>query len=376
MKIAQIVASLEPRNGGPSISVPSLAGGLAALGHEVQLLTTGPAATAAPKQPNLSLEIFPRGWPDAFCPSAPLRDRIAQTPVDLIHSHGLWLRPLHYAHRTARRRRVPHVISPRGMMSGWAWRHHAWRKRLVRTFVHPGALEGTTGWHATSAEEADDIRSLGFKQPVCVAPNGTTAPSRNAIAASIAYWRETCPEVTRRPTAVFYSRFHRKKRVLELIDLWLAHAPADWLLLMVGLADDYTAAQLETYVMRASGAGRILVYEGDNRPPPYAVGSLFVLPSWSENFGLAIAEAMSHGLPALVTDTTPWSALNTNNGGWCVPWENFAPTLVAALAEGTEALAARGAQAREFVLAEYSWENSARILSDFYQGLSVKPAKK
>lgn len=292
-----------------------------------------------------------------------------QLEADLFHSHGLWLRPLHYATRAARDRHTPHIISPRGMMSGWAWRHRSWRKQLLRALVHPGAFESATGWHATSTEEAEDIRARGFRQPVCVAPNGVAPPTAEELAMAQAYWEKTCPEVTRRPTAVFYSRFHRKKRVLELIDLWLEHSPVDWLLLMVGLDDDYTSTQLRAYVMRSSGNDRVKVYGGHGRPSPYAVGSLFVLPSRSENFGMVIAEAMAHGLPALVTDTTPWSAINIRGAGWCVPWERFAPALVDAIAEGTSALAARGAIAREYVLAEFSWENSARILTEFYKEL-------
>ncbi len=378
MKIAQIVPSLEARYGGPSVSVPALSAGLAALGHAVNLLATAPtpAPVAPPSREGVQAEIFPCSWPPAVCFSSALRDRLRQLDAEIFHSHGLWLRPLYYADQAARRRRAPHVISPRGMMSGWAWRHRAWRKKLVRHFIHPGAFEHAAGWHATSAEEADDIRALGFKQPVCVAPNGTSAPTDQALADAGAYWRDTCPDVTRRPTAVFYSRFHRKKRVLELIDLWLERAPADWLLLMVGLPDDYTSSQLETYIMRSSGAGRIHVFEGDDRLPPYAVGSIFLLPSQSENFGLAIADAMAHGLPVLVTDTTPWTAVDTNGAGWCVSWENFPAALLSALAEGPAALAARGALARSYVLKNFSWEQSARTLADFYRELRGAPASK
>ncbi len=58
------------------------------------------------------------------------------------------------------------------MMSGWAWRHRRWRKYLAEHLIHPGAFARAAGWHATSPEEANDIRALGFQQPVCVAPNG------------------------------------------------------------------------------------------------------------------------------------------------------------------------------------------------------------
>lgn len=375
MHLAQIVASLETRHGGPSQSVPNLAQGLADLGHRVDLLATGSETCAAVTTGQLTTEVFPRERPSFLSPSAGLQARLRQCAADVIHHHGLWLRPLHYARQEARRRRVPLVISPRGMMSVWAWQHRSWRKFLARTFVHPGAFRHASGWHATSAEEADDIRRLGFRQPICVAPNGTVAPDSAAVEQARRHWLEAAPETRQRPTALFYSRFHRKKRVLELIDLWLAHAPKEWLLLMIGLADEYTAPQLENYVLRASGGDRVQVFAGEDRPAPYAVASLFLLPSLSENFGLVIAEAMAHGLPVLVTDATPWTGVNRIGAGWCVPFDRYPETLTNALKEGAASLSARGSTAKHYVLQEYSWQKAAETLAGFYAELKPAPTR-
>ena len=368
MKVTHIVPSLEARHGGPSKAVPPLAAALAQLGHEVELLSTGPVAETR-KQGNLSVHIFPRGSPASLCPSPGLRAHLRAQDSDCLHSHGLWLRTLHYAHQRARALGVPLVIAPRGMMSRWSWRHHRWKKRLAENFVHPGAFAAASGWHATSSTEADDIRAQGFHQPICVAPNGVAPSDPAEVARAEAHWREACPAAFTRPTALFYSRFHRKKRVLELIDLWLAHAPRDWLLLMVGIPQEYSVNVLSRYIHQQSGTGRVAVFDGSNRPMPYPAASLFLLPSHSENFGLAVAEAMAHGLPVVVTDRMPWAALNQHQIGWCVPWEQYAPTLRSVLEESPESRRARGLAARDWVLAEFSWEKSAQLLVEFYAGL-------
>jgi glycosyltransferase involved in cell wall biosynthesis len=235
--------------------------------------------------------------------------------------------------------------------------------------IHPRAFQDAAGWHATSDEEASDIRALGFKQPVCVAPNGITVPSAEMREQALQYWTKLCPEAATRPTAVFYSRFHRKKRLLELIDLWLVQAPADWLLLIVGIPQEYTVEHLSDYVLRQSGIGRVQVFDGIGRPAPYAVASLFVLPTHSENFGLAIAEAMAAGVPVLVTDGAPWQRINAENVGWCVPWPEYGAVLRRALAEGPERLRQRGRAARSWVEREYSWDPPARLLMEFYDRL-------
>jgi glycosyltransferase involved in cell wall biosynthesis len=94
-----------------------------------------------------------------------------------------------------------------------------------------------------------------------------------------------------------------------------------------------------------------------------------VLPSHSENFGLVVAEALAAGVPALVTDTTPWSGLATNDCGWCVPWEKFGDTLAAALAMKPDSLQAMGRRAIGWVGREYSWTKAAALLHEFYRHL-------
>lgn len=369
MRICHIVPSLEERHGGPSKSARALANAEASLGEQVELLATREAgqAVASGTGDAADIRMFPRVAPRWLSRSPELRRHLQGAACDVVHNHALWLLPLHYAHQAARRHAVPLVISPRGMLSGWAYQHRRWRKRIAEMLVHPGALAGASGWHATSPEERDDIRSLGFKQPICVSPNGVPLPEAAELLAARAAWHEICPAAKSRPVAVFYSRFHRKKRLRELIDLWLAAPRGDWLLLVAGVAEDYTAAELAAAYAGASD--RVAIFDGASRPPPYAIASLFVLPSHSENFGLVIAEALAAGVPALVTDTTPWSGLSANGCGWCVRWEDYSQTLATALAIPSGELAAMGQRGRDWAAREFSWTRAASLLVEFYRHL-------
>jgi glycosyltransferase involved in cell wall biosynthesis len=84
---------------------------------------------------------------------------------------------------------------------------------------------------------------------------------------------------------------------------------------------------------------------------------------------MVVAEALARGVPALVTDATPWAELNGNGGGWCVPWSDYPATLAAALAEGPARLRERGSAARDWVLREFAWDRPARALAEFYEKL-------
>ena len=371
MNLAQVVPSLEQRHGGPSKSVRALANALAGRGENVELLATLAAGQTinADGVDVAKVRNFPRVTPQWLSRSPELRHALTSRRYDCIHHHSLWLLTLRYAHAAARDSGVPLVISPRGMMSGWAYHHHRWRKRLAEIMLHPGAFAGAAGWHATSPEEADDIRRLGFSQPICVSPNGVVLPTTDELSRARGIWQELCPAVNGRPVALFYSRLHRKKRVRELIDLWLAAPRGDWLLLIVGVEEEYTAAELGALVRARGAQDKISVFDGAVRPPPYAVASLFVLPSHSENFGLVIAEALAAGVPAVVTDATPWSGLEREHCGWCEPWENFAASLAAALSLPAAELQARGQRGRVWVGREFSWENAAILLQEFYTRL-------
>jgi len=371
MRICHIVPSLEERHGGPSKSVRALANNLARSGDTVELLATeeAPGSFTPDASDKAVIRAFPRVTPRWLSRSPALEQYLLTTPFDCVHYHSLWLLPLRYATEAARRHDVPLVIAPRGMMSGWAWQHRRWRKRLTEMLVHPGAFARAAGWHATSPEEAADIRALGFTQPVCVSPNGVAIPDEATLAAARTAWLKLCPAARSRPVALFYSRLHRKKRVRELIELWLSAPRGDWLLLIAGLPEDYTAAGLRAEVAARGAAEKIAVFDSAGHPPPYAIASLFVLPSHSENFGLVIAEALAAGVPALVTDTTPWSGMVAADCGWCVPWGKFGETLAAALATRPAELQAKGRRGAEWVSRDFSWDKAAGLLREFYRHL-------
>ena len=187
MKITQIVPSLQEQHGGPSKSVLALSTALAQTENRIELCATDPGPGDDRTEGRLKVRVFHRDWPDRICRSTALAAALRATDADVIHHHSIWLRTLHYAHRAAITKGATFVVSPRGMMNTWAWRHRSWRKRLARAFIHPGALAAVDGWHATSPEEAEEIRSLGFKQPVCVAPNGVNEPAFGEFATAAAH---------------------------------------------------------------------------------------------------------------------------------------------------------------------------------------------
>ena len=370
MRICHVVPSLEERHGGPSKSVRALANAQAAKADVTVLSTQEAGHPAADTTVDAARYIVaPRVEPKQLCRSPELRQQLLGQPNQVIHHHSLWLLTLHYAHEAARQSGVPLVISPRGMLSDWAYRHHYWRKKLAGWLVHPGAFSSAAGWHATSQEEADDVRRMGFSQPVCIAPNGVSMPDQFQLAAARSVWLQAHPRLKDRRIAVFYSRLHRKKRVRELVDLWTSRSRDGWVLLLAGLPEEYSIAELASRVAGSRTADSIVIADSTGMPPPYAVGELFLLPSHSENFGLVIVEALAAGLPALVTNTTPWRGLERENAGRCVPWSEYGPMLDHLLKSSPAELSALGARGRAWASRDFVWEHTAGLLIEFYRNL-------
>ncbi len=372
LRVCHTITSIESRFGGPARSVPSLAVAQQSLGVEVGVFTLGYDATgtnAAGVKP-APIEVFDRGWPMLTGRGSGLRRALNATAVDAVHHHGLWHRTLHYAHRKARRDRVPLIVSPRGMLMPWALAHHGGRKRLAAALFHPGALASASGWHATSEAEAEAIRAAGYPQPICIAPNGVTLPSLEDLARAHGHWERSVPATEGRRVALFYSRFHRKKRVLELIDLWMQIGPPDWALILVGIPEEYSVAELEQRIRERGAAAQISVRDGTHAPAPYAMAELFLLPTHSENFGMVVAEALAHGVPALVTDQMPWSDLAERGAGWSEPWgAPFRSRLEECLRLPPDQLRAMGQRGAHWMNESFSWSAAARKLIDFYHSL-------
>ncbi|MDP2136737.1 MAG: glycosyltransferase, partial [Candidatus Didemnitutus sp.] len=156
---------------------------MAQTGVDTTLLSThsSGAGVEPPSGDVARQQSFPRVRPQWLCRSPQLQHHLRTEPYECIHSHALWLLTLRYAKEAAGVAAAPLVISPRGMMSGWAYRHRRWRKRLAELFVHPGAFQAAAGWHATSEDEAADIRQLGFTQPICISPNGVELPDATTL---------------------------------------------------------------------------------------------------------------------------------------------------------------------------------------------------
>jgi len=364
MRVALVVPDLMAKSGGPARNVPALAEALGAGGIDVEVHTIGPTPVA--REARVTYRAAQAQRPRRLGRSAELMANLRASSADVIHAHCLWMLPLGYAARAARERGVPLIISPRGMFAPWSLRRSRLRKALAARVVHPGAFRTAAGWHATSPQEARDIRALGYRQPVFVIPNGVETERGTDSARS--YYRDRSPRIDGRRVLLFYSRFHAKKRVLELMAAFgeIAKRRREWYLLVVGIPEQYSVARLQAEAERLGISDRCGVLDGLQAPKPYAVAELLALPTHDENFGQVVAEALGAGLPVITTTGTPWQELNERGAGRCVDLADFPGELDALMGRSSEELRRAGERGREWARATLDWRTIGLQMAEAY----------
>lgn len=380
-EVLHVVASINRRTGGPAVSVPGLAAGLRRCGVAAEIAALDlPGTGAVVRAPSVPLHLVRPGRVACALRGFSLDFHrrltvLAQRPWALVHNHGLWMGPNMEARRLARRIGVALVISPRGMLEPWSLQHHAARKRLAWHLFEHANLRAAHAFHATSDQEADSIRAVGLRQPIAVIPNGVAIP-RSITAGEREQFTRQFPALHDRRVLLFLSRLHPKKGLDELLRVWQRLGPEHpgWCLVIAGEAAPGSEGIYERQA-RDLGLGDSVLFaghlEGACKRAALARAHLFVLPSHSENFGMAIAEALAAGCPAIATRATPWQALEHESAGWWIDSGTSAleTALRHALALPREDLAARGVRGRAYVRRELSWLSVAERMAAFYEAL-------
>lgn len=285
--------------------------------------------------------------------------------LQIIHDHGMWLPCNHASAVAAHRLALPYVISPRGMLEPWAMNFKAWKKKIAWRLWVGRDLQKATAFCATAQQEAENLRHLGFRQPIAVIPNGVEMgqlPSNPE------------PPSKRLRQALFLSRVHPVKGVCELVDAWAKVRPPDWELVIAGPDESGHAREVRSRITKhgLDVSVRLLgSIDGQAKWQLYQQSDLFVLPTFSENFGIVVAEALAMGTPVITTKGAPWEGLVDNNCGWWI--DTGVEPLVKALRNATtisdETRSAMGERGRIFVGQSFAWDTIALKMEMFYRWL-------
>ena len=355
MKVIQTINSIYNQSAGPSHSVPGLCKALQENGVDVQLLASG--LFPAGRKFDFPVFCHPRNrFPvERLCFSRAFKRHmrtVAET-ADIVHNNGLWLMPNIYSYSQIRHDRVKYVISPRGSLSKAALSISPVKKRIMGFCGQWAALRGADMFHVTSRKEYEEVRTLGYRQPIALIPIGMDIPPAHA-ASRLRYKTPGMKMIA------FFGRVHPSKAADHLILAWseIATQFPDWEVVIAG-PDCGAVASLnslieERHVPRVRLIGELVanqkydfLFEAD----------LYSLPSLTENFGITIAEALACGVPAIASKGAPWRILEETGCGWWheIGADDLRRCLLCALSLPEAGLKAMGAKGRSLIEREFAW---------------------
>jgi glycosyltransferase involved in cell wall biosynthesis len=371
------------RYGGPIFATHGLCKALVARGHEVQVFTTnvdGPGNSPVP----IGLPVNLEGVQVRYfsCPVlrrlywAPALGRALENEIskfDAVHLHSIFLWPTWAAARAARKAGAPYVLSPRGMLVRDLIRRRSWLAKLAWIqIVEKSNIRQAAAIHLTSNLEAAELQRFGWGLPwLSVIPNGVEEPASSTgdIATDI---EEIAAE---QPLVLFLGRLSWKKGLDRLLRAFAGTRQGK--LAIVGVDDEGLAPRL---VKLAGGLGigdrvRVLPRSviGSEKERLFAAARVFVLTSYSENFGNTVLEAMRRGVPVIVTPEVGAADIVREYGGGLVVAGDPIPlgAAICRLTADAELAQSMGETGQRHAMANYSWTNIAARMEDLYERLRI-----
>ena len=383
-----ITTSLSRSSGGPFQSVSGLSRAVAGLDRGRVMVIGGYADQSLWTEDQSQWSATPlvavpyRGLRTAFrlreCLQTGIHDAHKTGVTPLIHLHGMWDAASLSLALLPQSRAIPLVVSPRGMLEPWALQQKRLKKAAAMHLWQRSLLTRASLLHATSHLECEGLRALGFRGPVAIVPNGIDVPP------DIDSLRDAKPAHTPigsspQRRCVFLSRLHPKKGLPMLLAAWKRIRPQRWTLEIAGSGDPRHEAEVRDIIRRLQLHEVSLVGDlrGVHKWRFLANADLFVLPTFSENFGIAIAEAMAAGIPVITTRGTPWQVLRDEQIGWWIDADEnaLATALREATSEPVATLHDRGRRARRYALKTFAWQSIGQQMLACYEWvLGIGPA--
>lgn len=363
MRIAQVLSSISRCGAGVMDAVRHSCLGLhpfAGVDTKVFSLIDSYSALDTSLWQPIQPDLFPVAWPQSFGYSPGLKRALGNGGIDLIHSHGLWMHPGLAAHGVSKRQGIPHVVSPHGMLDPLSIKRKWLRKRFFWHTLEKARVKSAAVLHATSLLEAEHFRALRLRNPIAVIPLGVELKEFASARDS----KET-------KAVLFLSRIHPQKGLLNLVQAWAALMPQGWKAIIAGPNQFGHEEEVRAAVRKAGLAEQFEfpgpVY-GEAKWSLLRSADLFVLPTFSECFGIAIAEALACGVPVITTKGAPWADLEERKCGWWIDIgvEPLAAALREAMALSDEERLAMGMRGRQLIDVKYAWPGIAKLMLAVY----------
>jgi glycosyltransferase involved in cell wall biosynthesis len=317
MKILHVVGTYIPgwRAGGPIKSVSTLCSKLAERGHDVTVFTTNLDGTNVLDVPTDKTVLidgvkvnYYKGRIPSYAFSVPLAKALKKNvdKFDLIHIHSIFYWPTLIASYYGKKHGVPYIITPRGMLDPACWNGTRLKKMLYGFLIEKFNFSGSGLLHFTSEREMKNSYLFGLNLPFRVVPNGIRPEDFFRMPEAQTFF-EKYPDLKGKTIILFLARLNRIKGIDILSKAYgkLARERDDVHLVIAGPDQEGYGEKVKSW-FKAEGVFKRVTFTGmlnsNEKLHAFAASDVFVLPSYSENFGMAVVEAMAAGVPVVISN--------------------------------------------------------------------------
>jgi len=313
MKVLQVIPSISLVHGGPSRAIRLIESVLQARGVDVLTATSnddGPrlrlqVQLAKPVTDGTSTRIYFRKRLEFYTVLSGMTTWLWRNVrrFDVVHVHALFSFASTVAAAIALARGVPYIIRPLGTLSSYGIStRRPWLKRISLPLIERPLLLRAAAVHCTSEAEAVEVRALAPEAKVTTISLAVPGETPQTASSATAFF----PELPGRTAVLYLSRIDRKKNLESLLSAWSTLVSRHRSALLVIAGDgpaDYVAELKAKCVKYGIGEStRWLGHvDGEAKRALFTQSDIFVLPSYSENFGIAAVEAMAAGLPSVLS---------------------------------------------------------------------------
>ncbi len=328
IKVFHVTQNLDDSFGGPPKSVPYLCNCLNDLFVNTKLLSV----KLFDKEFNSVVERFCLNWKSfdykffkklRYSPKMLSYIESNISEITLIHIHNPWNYVAFLVYKVSKKYKLPFLMSARGNFYDWALNQGKLQKFIAWHLFQKDMLNRASCLHATAINEVYALRNIGVTSPIALIPNGIDLSEFENICSKTKSKKNLSLNVSKK-YILFISRIHTSKGLHYLVRsfLDLSQKYNNFDLLIVGPTDDFKYKMSLNRLIKINKLDNRVHFlgmlHGADRINVYNASSIFVLPSYTENFGLAIAEAMAAKLPVITTQGTPWQVIEDCDAGWWV----------------------------------------------------------
>lgn len=285
---------------------------------------------------------------------------------DLVHINGIWDPQNWLFQQVCIEQTIKVVLSPHGMLEPYILNRNFLKKRIALALYQKKAIKSADYLLATALAELNQIRKLGFFSPAQIIPNG--------IDVSEVVYRNQHESSGIEKNILFLSRIHPKKGLEILIEAINLLNEPNIKITIAGEGEEAYIDQLKKLCIEKevdhlfNFVGGVY---GKQKWKLYAQADLFVLPTYSENFGIVIIEALAAGVPVITTKGTPWEELEIHKCGWWIDLnvKNLGDSIREAIHTSREEIIGMGERGRRLVEVRYDNSIVAKEIFELYNSV-------